>query len=41
MLHVESVANLGPTVGSPWNSSVPPSLGRDRVAPPSEGTKGS
>jgi len=24
----------GPTAGSPWNSSTPPSLGRGRVAPP-------
>jgi len=24
----------GPTVGSPWSSSTPPSLGRSRVAPP-------
>jgi len=31
------VQNLwrGPTVGSPWNSSAPPLLGRGRVAPPS------
>jgi len=25
---------VGTTVGSPWNSSTPPSLGRGRVAPP-------
>jgi len=24
----------GPTIGSPWSSSTPPSLGRGRVAPP-------
>jgi len=24
----------GPTIGSPWNSSTPPSLGRHRVALP-------
>jgi len=27
----------GPTVGTPWSSSTPPSLGRGRVAPPPPG----